>query len=44
VPPGLRGFRDSYIVSSVLEVGGLVTFKDSPPTGALLVEESRLIF
>jgi hypothetical protein len=43
VPLGFRGFRDFCVVSSVLGVGGLVTFEDSPATGALLVEESRLI-
>jgi hypothetical protein len=42
-PSRLIGFRVSYAVSSALGVGGLVTFRDSPLTGALLVEESILI-
>jgi hypothetical protein len=44
VPPRLGGFRDSCAVSLVLRVGGLVTIGDSPPTRALLVEESGLIY
>jgi hypothetical protein len=43
VPSQLVGFRDSCAVSSTLGVGVLVTFGDSPPTEALLVEESGLI-
>jgi hypothetical protein len=42
-PLGLGGFRSSGAASLVLGVGGLIAFGDSPPTGALLVEDSRLI-
>jgi hypothetical protein len=42
-PYGLGGVRGSCIVSSALGVGGLVAFGDSSPTGALFVEESRLM-
>jgi hypothetical protein len=42
-PLGLEGFGDFNAVSTVLGVRGLLTFGDSLPTGALLVEESGLI-
>jgi hypothetical protein len=43
VPSGLMDFEDSCVVSLALGVGGLVAFRDLPPTGELLVEESGLI-
>jgi hypothetical protein len=42
-PLGLEGFGDFDVVSTVLAVGGLLTFGDSLSTEALLVEESGLI-
>jgi hypothetical protein len=40
---GLGGFGGSSTVFSALGLRGLSTFGDSPPTGALFVEESGLM-
>jgi hypothetical protein len=40
-PPGLRGFKDPDTIFSVLGVGGLSAFGDSPST--FCVEELELI-